>query len=73
MNSSVCGPELKTVLQKQERNSRAVLVASVEDHEGVWLSKEVLFIQLVGTKLHGGVILHTVEKEREKQWNEKKN
>lgn len=45
----------------RKTNSRAILITSVEDHEGVWLSKEVLFIQFVGTKLHGGVILQTKE------------
>lgn len=45
--------------ETQQQDSRAILVASVEDHEGVRLSKEVLFIQFVRTKLHGRVILQT--------------
>lgn len=49
--------EKPTEKQTQEIHSRAILVASVEDHEWVWLSKEVLFIQFVGTELHGSVIL----------------
>lgn len=53
-----------------ETNSRAILIASVEDHEGVWLSKEVFFIKFVGTELHGGVILQTEEKTKT-QRNEK--
>lgn len=57
-----------------EMNSRAILVASVEDHEGVRLSKEVLFIQFVGTELHGGVILQTEEKTQESEkWKDKKS
>lgn len=33
-------------------NSRAVLVAPVEDQEGVGFAKEILFVQLVSTELH---------------------
>lgn len=47
----------RTEKQNPDVNSRAILVTSIEDHEGVWLSKEVLFIQFVGTELHGGIIL----------------
>lgn len=57
-----------TKKQKEDTNSRAILVASVEDHEGVGFSKEVLFIQFVGTELHGSIIL---QKKRESQRNEK--
>ena len=51
--------EKPTEEERRDANSRAVLVASVEDHEGVRFPKEVLFIQFIGTKLHGGVILQT--------------
>lgn len=46
-------------MKSSGQDSRAILVASVEDHEGVRLSEEVLFIQFVRTELHGRVILQT--------------
>lgn len=36
---------------------RPILIAPVEDEERVGLAKEILFIQLVGTELHGGYVL----------------
>lgn len=36
---------------------RPILIAPIEDEEGVRLAKEILFIQLVGTELHGGYVL----------------
>lgn len=39
------------------KDSRSVLVASVEDHKRVRLAKEVLLIQLVCTELHSGAVL----------------
>lgn len=50
----------KTLVIRQTsyiEHSRPVLVASVEDHERVGLSKEVLLVQLVGTELHSGTVL----------------
>lgn len=38
--------------QWRDGNSRAVLVAPVEDQEGVGFAKEILFVQLVSTELH---------------------
>lgn len=58
--------------QKQEANSRAILIASVEDHEGVGFSKEVLLIQFVGTELHCGVILQTGGGGDSEKWERKK-
>lgn len=37
--------------------SRPVLVAAVEDHEGVGFAKEILLVQLVGTELQCGYVL----------------
>lgn len=48
---------LPNARQNHKQHSRSILVASVENHERVRLAKEVLFVQLVGTKLHGGTIL----------------
>lgn len=48
---------LANAKQNHKKHSRAILVASVENHERVRLAKEVLFVQLVGTKLHSGTIL----------------
>lgn len=38
-------------------HSRPILVTPVEDKERVRFSKEIFFVQLVGTELHGGYIL----------------
>lgn len=51
----VCTLSLRA--QTRRKNLRAILIASVEDHEGVRLSKKVLFIQFVSAKLHCSTIL----------------
>lgn len=51
-------------MERQKQDSRAILIASVKDHEGVRLSKEVLLIQFVGAELHGGVVLQTARQTR---------
>lgn len=44
--------------QRQEStNSRSILITPVENQEGVWLSKKVLLVQLVGAQLHGCNVL----------------
>lgn len=44
--------------QRQEStNSRSILITPVEHQEGVWLSKKVLLVQLVGAQLHGCNVL----------------
>lgn len=54
-------------LGAQMRNLRAVLIASVEDHEGVRFPKKVLFIQFVSAELHCSTVLQTNEhKQRER-------
>lgn len=49
--------------------SRSILIATVEHQERVWLSEEVLLIQLVGTQLHSGYVLKraSVARERERR------
>lgn len=47
--------------KRTNKNSRAILIASVEDHEGVRLSKKVLFIQFVSAELHCSTILRINE------------
>lgn len=44
------GLQLKT-------NLRSIFIAPVEDEERIRFAKEILFIQLVGTELHGGYVL----------------
>lgn len=64
--------DVRTLLlraQTRRKNSRAILIASVEDHEGVRLSKKVLFIQFVSAKLHCSTILRTNEHKQSKKLN----
>lgn len=51
-------------MKRRRQNLRAILVASIEDHEGVRFSKEVFFIQFVSTELHGSIILQTKENNK---------
>lgn len=55
--------------QTRKKNLRAILIASVEDHEGVRLSKKVLFIQFVSAKLHCSTILQTNEHRQSEKLN----
>lgn len=55
--------------QTRRKNLRAILIASVEDHEGVRLSKKVLFIQFVSAKLHCSTILRTNEHRQSEKLN----
>jgi len=45
-------------------DSRAVLVAPVEDQEGVGLAEEILFVQLVPAELHHHRLLPRKRKTR---------
>ena len=38
-------------------NLRPILIAPVKDKERVRLAEEILFVQLVGTELHGRYVL----------------
>lgn len=49
----------KLINRHTNTHLRAVLIAAVEDEEGVRLAKEVLFVQFVGTQLHGGDVLRS--------------
>lgn len=44
-------------MHKKHTHLRPILIAPVEDKERVRLAKEVLFIQFVGTELHGCYVL----------------
>lgn len=43
--------------REKKQHLRPILVAPVEDEKRVRLAKEILFIKLVGTELHGGNVL----------------
>lgn len=49
----------RTEAEHRTENSRAVLVAPVEDQEGIRLAEEIFFVQLVPTKLHQHRLLTT--------------
>lgn len=64
--------DVRTLLlqaQTRRKNLRAILIASVEDHEGVRLSKKILFIQFVSAKLHCSTILRTNEHRQSEKLN----
>lgn len=61
---SCVSKEKPTELKNKEKNLRSILVASIENHKGIGLSKKVLLVQLVCTKLHGGVILQNKIKQK---------
>lgn len=46
-------------------NSRAVLIAPVEDQEGVGLAEEILFVQLVPAELHHHRLLMSRDRKRQ--------
>lgn len=51
--------------RKGEGNSRAILIAPVEDQEGIGLAEEILFVQFVSAELHHYRFLMSRDRKRQ--------